>query len=41
MKRMLAVMRAVFLEFQLFLNITPVLAGGIITPLALAALKGN
>jgi hypothetical protein len=36
---MLAVMGAIFLEFQLFLNIAPVLAGCIVTPFALTALK--
>jgi hypothetical protein len=38
---MLAVMRAIFLEFQLFLDIAPVLAGGIVTPFALSTLKRN
>jgi hypothetical protein len=37
-ERVFLVMRAIFLEFQLFLNIAPVLAGCIIAPLALAAL---
>ena len=39
MNRMLALKRTVLLEFQLFLSIPPVLAGSIISPLALAALK--
>jgi hypothetical protein len=35
---MFPVVRAIFLEFQLFLNIAPILAGGIIAPFALTAL---
>ena len=38
-KRMLPVKGTVLLEFQLFLGVPPVLAGGIIAPLALAALE--
>jgi hypothetical protein len=36
---MLPVKRTVFFKFQLFLGIPPVFAGGIVPPLALAALK--
>jgi hypothetical protein len=40
-ERVFPVMGAVFLKFQFFLDITPVLAGGIIAPLALSALQGK
>jgi hypothetical protein len=36
---MLSVVRAIFLEFQLFLYIAPIFAGRVIAPLALTALK--
>jgi hypothetical protein len=39
-ERMLAIMRTIFVEFQLLLNIAPVFAGCVIAPFALAALKG-
>jgi hypothetical protein len=39
-ERVFPVMGAIFLELKLFLNIAPVLAGRIITPFALSALKG-
>jgi hypothetical protein len=35
---MFPVMRAIFFEFQFFLNIAPVFAGGIVAPLTFAAL---
>ena len=38
-ERVLPLMGTVFLELQFFLNITPVLAGRIIAPLTLSALK--
>jgi hypothetical protein len=41
MERMLAVMRAIFFEFQFFLDIAPVFAGGIIAPFTFSALKSN
>jgi hypothetical protein len=37
---MLAIMRAIFLELQFFLDIAPVFAGGIVAPFAVAALQG-
>jgi hypothetical protein len=38
-ERMLAVVRAIFFEFQFLLDIAPVLAGGIITPFTFTALQ--
>jgi hypothetical protein len=40
MDRMFTLMGAIFLEFQLFLKITSIFAGGIIAPFALTALQG-
>jgi hypothetical protein len=39
MDRMLPIKRAIFLEFQLFLSISPVFAGGIVFALTVTALK--
>jgi hypothetical protein len=36
---MLSVKRTVFFEFQFFLGVPPVLAGGIVLPLTFTALK--
>jgi hypothetical protein len=36
---MLAIMRAIFFEFQFFLDIAPVFAGGIIAPFAIGTLQ--
>jgi len=39
-QRMLPVKGTIFFEFQFFLDIPAVFAGGVITPFALTALKG-
>jgi hypothetical protein len=40
MERMFPIMRAILLELQFFLDIAPVLAGGIIPPFTLGTLQG-
>ena len=41
MNRVLTVKGTILFEFQLFLGVPPVFAGGIISPLTLAALERN
>jgi hypothetical protein len=41
MNRVLTVKRAILFKFQLLLGIPPVFAGGIVLPLAIAALERN
>jgi hypothetical protein len=41
MNSMLPVIRTILFEFQFFLEVAPVFAGGIIAPFALGTLQGN